>query len=142
MPLESECHPILLTVGFRTVGMQPCSHLASRKASIPSSMPSLFTRELSFLGRGATHSAGTVFVHVVSCAQLNRVSAVQPCHSPVGRKYSPQVTTEHVVTADYRATTRFLRYESGGNSSSPTSLTTWKRAMQRLSGSRPSSALF
>ena len=65
--------------------------------------------DLLLSGRGAAHPVGTPFIHVVSCAQPNCVSAGQSYHSSVGRKYSSQVTTSHVVSADYRVTTRLSR---------------------------------
>lgn len=85
------------------------SHPIYRRMRFPSSGQSLFTRVSSLFGRGMLHPADASFTHIVSCAQPDCVSAGRACHSSVGREYSPQMTTEHVVTADYRVTKRFSR---------------------------------
>ena len=111
-----------------------CSHSANSPAHPPSSKPSLSTRETSLSGRGARRAFPAVSGRVVSCEQPNGVSAGQACHSSVGGKYSPKVTTRPVVTPGYTVTTRFPRVQSDRNRRSGTMLTTRIGGLCPLSG--------
>lgn len=76
---------------------------------------------------GHPNPVGIVSAHVVSCAQSNRVSAVQTYYSSVRRKYSFQVTIGWLHGFRDRRVEEALSH---------TLLITSKRAMQRLGGNK------
>lgn len=113
------------------------SHLQFLKPRFRSSKALFLSRESLLPYRSAPSSISAGVGHVVSCMQSNTVSAAQRHYSRIARKYSPEVTTRHVVTPDYMVTTRFSRWKSKEKRSSDAMLATWKQPMQRLSGSEP-----